>query len=58
MWEFLAGIIFLSLFDRFGVFWYDNDVYLFSDPWNPFWGFRFNKSNPEPITVLTDVYYR
>ena len=27
-------------------------MFLFSDPWNPFWGFRFNKIDPEPITVL------
>ena len=52
MWEFLARINFLSLFDRFGVFLYDNDVFLFSDLWNSFLGFRFNKFDPEHITVL------
>ena len=26
--------------------------FFFSDPWNPFWGFRFNKIDPEPIIVL------
>ena len=52
MCKFLAGINFLSLFDRFGVFWYDNDVFLFSDPWDPFLGFRINKIDIEPITVL------
>ena len=25
---------------------------LFSDPWNPFLGFRFNKIDPGPISVL------
>ena len=26
--------------------------FFFSDPWNPFLGFRFKKIDPEPITVL------
>ena len=26
--------------------------FFFSDPWNPFLGFRFNKMDSEPITVL------
>ena len=52
MWEFLAGIHFLSLFDQFCVILYDNDVFLFSNPWNPFLGFQFNKIDLEPITVL------
>ena len=52
MWEFLAGINCLSIFDRFGVFCYDNEVFLFSDPWNPFLGFQFDKIDPEPINVL------
>ena len=26
--------------------------FFFSDPWNPFLGFRFNKIDPEPIAVL------
>ena len=27
-------------------------MFLFSDPWNPFFGLRLNKIDPEPITVL------
>ena len=27
-------------------------MFLFSDPWNPFLGFRFNKIDPKPIPVL------
>ena len=51
MWEFLAGINFcLYLIDLVSS---DTTLtrFFFSDPWNPFWGFRFNKIDPEPITV-------
>ena len=30
--------------------------FFFSDPWNPFLGFRFNKIDPEPITVFVIPY--
>ena len=52
MLEFLAGINFLSLFDRFVSSDTTMTCFFFSDPWNPFLGFQLNKIDPEPITVL------
>ena len=52
MWEFLAGINFrLYLIDLVSS---DTTMtcFFFSDPWNLFLGFRFNKIDPEPITLL------
>ena len=46
MWEFLAGIIFCHyLIDLVSS---DTTMacFFFSDHWNPFWGFRFNKIDP------------
>ena len=56
MWEFLAGIIFcLYLIDLVS---FDTTMtcFFFTDPWNPFLGFRFNKIDPEPITVFVIPY--
>ena len=52
MWQFLAEINFcLYLIDLVSS---DTTMtcFFFSDHWNPFLGFGFNKNDPEPIIVL------
>ena len=48
----MLELIFLYLFDWFSVNDTTMTCFFFSDPWNPFWGFHFNKIDPEPISVL------
>ena len=52
MWEFLAGINFLSLLIDLVSSDTTMTTFFLSDPGNLFLGFRFNKIEPEPNTVL------
>ena len=52
MWEFLAGINFCLYLIELVSSDTTMTCFFFSDPWNPFLGFQFNKIDPEPITVL------